>query len=206
MIRLIAVSLVVLVLASCTAQDVKFAPQDQVEAARYVHPGPPAVTLFTVVSTRSGAGAHAGLLINGSERVMFDPAGTWYHPRLPERNDMHFGMTPKAVDFYLDYHARETYDVIEQTVVVPLAVAELVMARARDYGAVPKGQCARSLSSILAGVPGFESLPRTWSPRKLSAAFGALPGVTTRTITDDDTNDNHGVLLVQAQQAPDAGR
>ena len=28
------------------------------------------------------------------------------------------GSRPKMVDFYIDYHARETYDVVEQTVEV----------------------------------------------------------------------------------------
>lgn len=104
-------------LAACGAEPI-WAPDDAVATARYAHPGPTSVTLYTVLSTRSGAGAHAGLLINGSERVLFDPAGSWRHPKLPERNDVHFGITPKMVDFYIDYHARETYDVVEQTVEV----------------------------------------------------------------------------------------
>lgn len=128
---------------------------------------------------------------------MFDPAGTWHHPALPERNDVHFGVTPKMVTFYIDYHARETFDVIEQRIMVSPGVAELVAQRAKAYGAVPKAQCANSISAILRGVPGFESLPQTYYPNKLSVAFGALPGVTSRKITDDDADDNHGVLLVQ---------
>jgi predicted small lipoprotein YifL len=188
----------VLALAACGAAEPKWAPEDQVQAARYVHDGPPTVTLFTVLSTRSGNGAHAGLMVNADERVMFDPAGTWQHPRLPERNDVHFGMTPKMVNFYIDYHARETYDVVEQTIVVSPAVAALVKRRVQDYGAVPKAQCTVSTSKILRGVPGFEGLPQTWYPKVLMEAFGQLPGVTTRKITDDDADDNHGVLLVQA--------
>jgi hypothetical protein len=54
-------------------------------------------------------------------------------------------------------------------------------------------------------VPGFESLPATWYPKKLSDAFGTLPGVVTRTITDDDDDNNHGVLLVQANGDPVEG-
>ncbi len=191
-----------LLLAACAAQDVKYDPPEKAAAARYVHPGPPSITLFTVISTRSGAGAHSGLLINGSERLMFDPAGTWYHPNLPEQHDVHYGMTPRMVSFYIDYHARETYDVVEQTVVVTPQQAAIAIARAKAYGAVPKAQCARSVTAILRGVPGFEGLSSTWYPKKLSREFGALPGVTTRSISDDDTDDNHGVLLVQAQADP----
>lgn len=191
-------------LASCGAQPI-WAPDEAVAAARYEHPGPTSVTLYTVISTRNGAGAHAGLLINGSQRVLFDPAGTWRHPRLPERNDVHFGITPKMVDFYIDYHARETYDVVEQTIVVTPEVAAIAMQRALAYGAVPKSQCAAATSSILRGVPGFESLPSTWFPKRLMLAFGKLPGVTARKISDDDADKNHGVLLVQAAEAPTDG-
>lgn len=199
--RLLLVLAAALALAGCAAQS-EYASDEEVKAAAYVHDGPPAITLFTVTSTRNGAGAHSGLLINGSQRIMFDPAGTWQHPRLPERNDVHFGMTPKMVDFYIDYHARETYDVVEQTVVVTPEVAAIAMQRALDYGAVPKAMCTTAVSSILRGVPGFEGLPATPFPKRLMIAFGKLPGVTTRKISDDDADKNHGVLMVQAAEAP----
>ena len=198
MYRILLSLALALTLVACGPAEPKWAPEDAVQSARYVDPGPPTVTLFTVISTRNGSGAHAGLMINGSQRVIFDPAGTWYHPRLPERNDVHFGMTPKMVNFYIDYHARETYNVIQQTLVVSPETAELVMRRAMAYGAVPKAQCTVAISSILRGVPGFETLPQTWFPKVLMKAFAKLPGVTGRTITDDDADNNHGVLLVQA--------
>lgn len=191
----------VLFIAGCGAES-KWAPDDVVARAAYVHDGPPSITLFTVLSNRSNNGAHTGLLINGSQRVMFDPAGTWMHPYVPERNDLHFGVTPKMVAFYIDYHARVTYRVVEQTIVVTPQQAEIAMQRAMAYGAVPKSQCAKSTSAILQGVPGFESMPATWSPEKLMKAFGRLPGVTERTFTDTDADSNHGVLLVQASAAP----
>lgn len=173
-----------------------YAPDAAIEAARYVSEAPPSVTLYTVVNNRTGSGAHSGLLINGSERVLFDPAGSFYHPRIPERNDMHHGMSDRMVAFYIDYHARVTYKVIEQTVNVSPQVADLVIARAKARGAVPKAHCANSISAILGDVPGFENLPRTFFPNRLSEGFGELPGVRTRVITDDDADDNHGVLLI----------
>ncbi|MDX5349247.1 MAG: hypothetical protein LPJ95_00875 [Paracoccaceae bacterium] len=188
-------------LAACGAEP-KWAPEEQVQAARFVADEPPHVTLYTVVNKSSGAGAHSAILVNGSERVIFDPAGTWHHPRLPERNDVHFGMTDKALAFYIDYHARKTYDVIEQRVEVSPEVAELVMCRVKDYGAVPKAMCTQATSSVLRGVPGFQSMPSTWYPKRLADAFGELPGVSTRRITDDDDDSNHGVLLVQRNGNP----
>lgn len=201
MLRLAIAFLAVLSLAACGAQPV-WAPEAEVQAARFSPGEPTYITLYTVVSAGSGSGAHSAILVNGSERVIFDPAGTWHHPRLPERNDVHFGMTDKALAFYVDYHARVTYDVIEQKILVSPEVAEHVLRLVKDYGAVPKAMCTNATSSILRATPGFESMPATWYPKKLSDAFGKLPGVTTRLITDDDDDSNHGVLLVQANGDP----
>jgi hypothetical protein len=172
----------------------KWAPQAEVARAAYHDDGPPKLTLFTVINNKNGSGAHTGLLINGSQRVLFDPAGTWYHPQLPERNDVHFGMSDPIVDFYIDYHTRETYRTIIQEVEVSPEVAEIAMQRAMAYGAVPKAQCSYATTGILRGVPGFESLKRTWFPKQFSKAFGALPGVTTRVVYDDDPDDNSGLI------------
>jgi hypothetical protein len=199
--RLILCLIALLGLAACGAEP-KWAPQEQVDAVRFVSEEPPSITLYTVVNTRTGSGAHSAILVNASERVIFDPAGTWYHPKLSERNDVHFGMTDKAVAFYLDYHTRITYDTIEQKIYVSPQVAELVLQKVKAYGAVPKAMCTQANSSILREVPGFESMPQTFYPKVLSTAFGKLPGVSTRVITDDDADDNHGVLLVQRDGTP----
>jgi hypothetical protein len=201
MLRLTFAFVALLGLAACGAQSV-WAPEAEVQAARYSSGEPTYITLYTVISTGSGSGAHSAILVNGSERVIFDPAGTWHHPRLPERNDVHFGMTDKALAFYVDYHSRVTYNVIEQKIMVSPEVAEHVLRLVKDYGAVPKAMCTNATSSILRATPGFESMPATWYPKKLSDAFGQLPGVTSRTITDDDDDSNHGVLLVQANGDP----
>lgn len=204
MLRLVLSLVAVIGLAACAAEP-KWASDSEVQAARFVAGPPTYITLYTVLNNNSDAGAHSAILVNASERVIFDPAGTWYHPRLPERNDVHFGMTEKMIAYYVDYHARETFRVVEQKVFVSPEVAELVLARMKAYGAVPKAMCTQATSSVLRGVPGFESLPSTWYPKQLSIAFGKLPGVTTRTITDDDDDNNHGVLLVQANGQPVEG-
>lgn len=198
--RIVLCLVALLGLASCAAESI-IAPPEAIEAARFVSDDPASITLYTVINNRTGAGAHTGLLINASEQVMFDPAGSFNHPKVPERNDVLYGITPRLVNFYIDYHARETFRVIEQKVLVSPEVAELVKQRAEAYGAVPKGQCARSTTAILAGVPGFESVGSTWFPKKLSERFGKLAGATTRTITDEDADKNYGVLLIQAGQS-----
>ena len=184
------------VLAACTGPaEPVWAPDDAVRAARYVHDGPPRVTLFTVINKRNGTGGHAGLMINGDERIMFDPAGTFSLPFVPERNDVHFGITERALAVYVDYHARETWDVRIQELDISAEQARMLAASAKAYGAVPKAQCALSVSRILKDVPGFESVGTTWYPMSLSADFAALPGVRTRLVTDDDADKNHNVLF-----------
>ena len=71
--------------------------------AKHAHrtTGPTQVTLYTVVNTRNGTGAHSALLIDAGERVLFDPAGSYASPQTPERHDVLFGMTDRAVRAYI---------------------------------------------------------------------------------------------------------
>ncbi len=204
MFRSVLCLLAFLSLTACAGITQDFASDAEVQAARFTAPGPSYITLFTVVSTRNGSGAHSGLLINGSERVMFDPAGSWFNRSIPEQGDVHYGMTNQAVNMYIDYHARETFRVVEQTVEVPTGVANIAIARAKAYGAVPQAQCTNSISTILSGVPGFEGLRKTWYPNKYSEEFARLPGVKTRVINDDDADEHSALLAEQAAVAPQA--
>ncbi|HHB81326.1 MAG TPA: hypothetical protein ENK83_06220 [Aliiroseovarius sp.] len=193
MLRIVLSLVALLTLAACGAES-KWASDEFVAAKRYVHDGPPMITLFTVLSTRSGSGAHTGLLLNGPQRVLFDPAGTFQHPNIPERNDVHYGITPKVVDFYIDYHARVTYDVVRQDIVVSPEIAEMAIRLVESYGAVPKGSCANSTTAILRQIPGFESIPATYYPKKVMEAFGRLPGVTSERFSDSDPEANGYIL------------
>ena len=205
MLRLLAALACLLTLAACGA-DRTWAPDDKVAAAHYVAGPPASITLITVINDRNGSGAHSGLIINGAERVLFDPAGTFYHPSMPIRNDVHYGLTDRMLAFYLDYHTRdsaeEKFHVIESTKIVSPEVAALVMQRAKDYGAVPKAYCASSISSILRGVPGFEGLSGSMFPKALGRSFDTLPGVTSRIITQQTDIGHHGVKMVDDDGKP----
>ena len=200
--------LCVLALTACGAAEPTWAPNELVARQRYVHDGPPRLTLFTVINNKSGSGGHSALMVNApSQRAIFDPAGTFHHPHLPERNDVVFGMSDPAVTFYKDYHARVSWHVVEQSIDVSPQVAELVLAKIQSYGAVPKAQCASSVSNILRTVPGFQSVPRSQFPKRLMAWFednGAGPG--TRFYDDSPDNNKEPVevppLLLRA---PDPG-
>lgn len=186
----------VLTLAACggPAESV-WAPDAAVERAMYSHGGPARLTLFTVISTRNGSGGHSGLMINGNERLLFDPAGTFSVPFVPERNDVLFGMTDRALAAYVDYHARPAWEVRVQELNVSQAKAATLMAAVKAYGAVPKAQCSLAITRILSAVPGFETIRVGYFPNTLSRSFGALPGVRERLVTDETADASHNVIF-----------
>lgn len=183
-------------LVACGAAQPRWASDAALKRHSYEPTTGPELRLYTVVSTRNGSGAHSGLLITTRrERILFDPAGTFSLPFAPERNDVHYGITPRVLAIYIDYHARETYDVFEQKLSVSAANAERIASLAKAYGAVPKAQCSLAITQILKDVPGFEALGVTYFPKAVRQAFGALPGVRERAITDNDPDRNEDVLL-----------
>ncbi|MEM7473287.1 MAG: hypothetical protein AAF340_18210 [Pseudomonadota bacterium] len=181
------------VLSACGAEPI-WSEQHQIDRVATRAPGPATLTLITVLNNRSGAGAHSALVINGPQRVVWDPAGTWWNPNAPERNDLHFGISDKMLATYVDYHTRESFDTVTQKVVVSDALAARAYALAKGYGAVPKTQCAISTGKILRQLPGFEAMPVGYAPKRLMQAFGALPNVETRRFEDGDADDNSGLL------------
>ena len=191
--RLLLSVWMVAALSACGAESV-WAPEEEVRSKAYRHNGPASLTLITVISNRSGAGGHTGLLINGSQRVVWDPAGTWWSPNAPERNDLHYGMNDRMVDVYVDYHTRETYHTVLQELQVSPEVAELALKEAAAFGAVSKATCSQSTSTILSRLPGFESINASFFPKKTMAAFAKFPGVKTRKVYDDDPDDNSAKL------------
>ena len=183
-------------LAACGAQNI-WASDERLRAARHVSSEPPSITLLTVIGIPRGEGGHSGLMLNGSQRVIYDPAGSWQHPRIPERNDVLYGITDNFKNFYIDYHARSTYWVAEDTVPVTREVADLAIRRAEQNGSGNKSFCAVESGKVLSGVPGFEGAPRGFSPLRLRAWFLTLPGVQSKRHQDGDPANNHDVLLRQ---------
>jgi hypothetical protein len=205
LLRLVPAALALALLSACGADHV-YAPDEEVSRAVYVDPtDPPYVTLFTVINNQNDSGAHSGLLINGSQRVLFDPAGTWFSPASPERNDLHYGISDPVLRFYIDYHARVSYRVLEQTLPISQATADALIAAAAAYGSVNKAECAKSISQILDRIPAFSStIHGTWFPKQLSKEFGRLPGVSEVVVFDNDSNDHKTMLLGNANgAAPD---
>lgn len=185
MIRLLTGLLVLLSLVACT-RDHKWASDAEVARAHYVDPNPPSITLFTSINTRTTSGVHSALLINGTERVLYDPAGSWEQPAAPEREDLHYGMTPQMLANYADFQGTAPFQLIEQTILVTPEVAEMVKQNAIAHGSANKAACSNAVGQILRPVPGFQGLPGTLFPKQMSVAFGKLPGVQTRILTNQD--------------------
>lgn len=184
------------VLAACGADNV-WDSDEEVRAARFVSDEPPSITLFTVIGIPRGEGGHSALMINGSQRIIYDPAGTWNHPAIPERHDVLYGITDNFRNFYIDYHARSTYWVAEDRIPVTREQADIAIRRAEANGAANKSFCAVATGSVLRGVPGFELAPRGFSPLKLRNWFLSRPGVVSKRHYDGDPANNHDVLLRQ---------
>ena len=193
----------VVALAGCAADPV-WAPDDAVQRAVYANGAGPSLTLYTVLNTESGSGEHSALMVNSTQRVLFDPSGSFRHPQVPERNDVLFGYTETIEKVYIDYHARESYDVRVQSIAVPAEVARRALAAVQDYGAVPNAQCSLSISRILSDLPGFEALPVSWFPKTTADNFARLTGVEGRRVTDDDADSDHGVRFVPVGTLQDA--
>lgn len=184
----LCLGVVLALLASCTTKQ-PFADDAAVAAVAYREPGPATITLYTMIRNQTGSGGHSSLLINASERVIFDPAGSFYSDLVPERNDVLFGISPRIEQAYRSGHARSTYHVLSQTIEVTPEQAETAYRLALANGPTPRAFCASATSALLRSVPGFEGLKSTMYPTNLSQQFAKLPGVRESRYYEDDNPD-----------------
>ncbi|UWQ54551.1 hypothetical protein [Leisingera caerulea] len=187
--NLLCLGAVLAALAGCAAPQQPNADAETLARVAYRHPGPPALTLYTMINNRTGRGGHTSLMINASERVIFDPAGSFYASVVPERDDVIHGITPAVEKAYRGAHARSTYHVVVQRIEVTPQQAQKAYQLAISNGRVPGAFCAQATIGILQQVPGFESLDRTFYPEKLAEQFGQLPGVVTERYYENDSGD-----------------
>lgn len=187
--NLLCLGAVMLALAGCAAPQQPNADAGTLAKASYRHAGPATLTLYTMINNRTGRGGHTSLMINASERVIFDPAGSFYASAVPERDDVLYGITPAVEKAYRGAHARSTFHVVVQQVEVTPEQAQKAYQLAVTNGRVPGAYCAQATIGILQQIPGFESLDRTFYPDKLSEQFGRLPGVSTERYYENDSAD-----------------
>ena len=179
----------VLALAACAGPRPDDASPERVAASTYVPAGPPKLTLFTVVNNTSGSGGHTGLMVKGSEQVIFDPAGSFQHPDIAKRADVLYGVSPGWVQAYKSAHARSTYHVVTQEIAVTPEQAEVALQLVKSNGPVAGAFCTNSTASILRRVPGFDDIDVTFYPTKLMDQFEGRPGVVTEKYYENDAGD-----------------
>lgn len=142
-----------------------------------------------MVNNRTGSGGHTALMVSGSQRVIFDPAGSFRDERVVERGDVLYGITPGWLQAYKSAHARETFHVVSQTITVSPETAEKALRLVQANGPVAGAFCAQSTTAILAQLDGFESIQRTFFPVNVMEQFATLPGVTTTKLFENDAGD-----------------
>ncbi|MEO0343842.1 MAG: hypothetical protein AAF198_10430 [Pseudomonadota bacterium] len=159
---------------------------ETVQAAAYQHDGPPTITLYTSINNTSGAGAHSALLVNGPERILYDPAGRFRHPDAPEQADVHFGITDRVLSYFYAHHALPTHHLRIRTLIVSPEVAKQVYHLARSEGRSVDAACTNHVSNVLMQIDGWD-ISRTIFPRNLDKQFATIPGVTTKEIRKGDS-------------------
>ncbi|WP_295313914.1 hypothetical protein [Roseobacter sp.] len=200
--RIPALLAVLVLLTGCAVSAAFEATNEEIRDAAYRAGGPPGLTLITVINNSSGAGGHSALMVSGSQRVIFDPAGSFLHPDVPERGDVLYGMSPAWVQGYKSAHARNTHHVVTQTIEVTPAQAERALQLVQSNGAVAGSFCANATSRIISQVPGFEDISVTFFPTNLMAQIAKRPGVVTdRYYEDDEGNVRDGIPDVVAGPA-----
>lgn len=167
------------------------APPAEVAAARFVNEEPPFVSLITMINTKTNSGEHSALLINGSQQVLYDPAGTFRHSRALRSDDIMYGITPGLADYYNSYHARFGYYVKIQKLSISLEQADAMIRRTQAEGAVPKLTCGRATSDILNDFPQFAHIGTTYFPGSVMTQFGKVAGVETTIVREDDIGKNY---------------
>lgn len=176
-------------LAGCAAPQRPDADPDTIARVAYRDAGNPSMSLVTVVNNRTGQGGHTALMVNASERVIFDPAGSFYADVVPERQDVLYGISPSVFRAYRSAHARSTFHVVTQTVELTPAQAQTAYQLVTTNGRVPGAFCANATSSILRQIPGFEGIDVTYYSVKLQEQFAQVPGVVTDKYYEDDSDD-----------------
>lgn len=201
MLRVICVVFALLALGACADGERGPLPAEVQERVAYRHPGPPAVTLITVINNRTGAGGHSSLMVNGSQRVLFDPAGSFRPDWVTEHGDVLYGMNDSFFRAYKSAHSRNSHHVVTQTVNLSPESAERALQLVLAKGTVPGAYCANATSSILRQLPGFQDVDVTFYPVDLMAQVATKPGVVTdRLFENDDGHVVDGIVAFAPQE------
>ena len=181
----------VVILSACGyGTDDKYASDAEVAKFQQVSQEQPYLMLMTMISNKSGRGGHSSLVINGSQTVMYDPAGRWFNSHAPERHDLLYGVNDNILKLYRSFHARDTHHLVSQKIYVTSEIAEQALAAAKVQGRALDATCAINTVAILNQLEGFKGVKSTYFPEKLMKRFGELPNVQTDKYFETDTGKN----------------
>lgn len=164
--------------AGCSITAPVYDSPDTIAAVRHTTDDPPSLTLYTSVNEKSGFGEHTALMINGSQRVIYDPAGRFKHPDVRENGDVLYGVTPEVLAAYNAHQSGGHYTALTQYIEVPADVAEAAIVAAEAQGVSSDGLCTVNTSQILKQLKGFENIETAIWPSNLMWNFAERSGVT----------------------------
>lgn len=176
-------------LSGCIAAPGSESSPEAVAAAAFREEGPQTLTIITMINNRTGGGGHSALMVKSDQTVIFDPAGSFRDPRVVERGDVLYGMSPRWVSSYKSAHARTSFHVVSQEITVTPAQAAQALRLVESYGSVPAAFCANSTTDILSQIDGFQNIRRTFYPKNLMEQIAARGDVRTTRLYENDDGD-----------------
>lgn len=189
LVRCVAGLLFLAFLGACTGVE-EGASVSRIDSARHVSEAAPYVAVVSMVKRSNNRAAHTALFINASQQVIYDPAGSFDHPEMPERGDILYGANDRLLNYYERYHARSRYFVHVQKLPVSGATAEAMLRRAQAQGPSPKLFCTAHTIDVMKDVAGFEGLSRSFFPEDLRRQIAGYPNVRDRYLYEEDHGKN----------------
>ncbi|MGI3169222.1 hypothetical protein ACRARG_08730 [Pseudooceanicola sp. C21-150M6] len=203
MLTRLSALLIVLALPACAPRNPQILPPEQLAAAAYRSAKPPEVTVYTVVNKASGSGTHTALLINASERVLYDPASGFEAEGVPRSGDILYGYSPGVEKAYFSVHERHSFRVRTHSFAVSSETAERLLRAAKAQGPAAPAHCAVSTIEILKSEPAFAALQETYSPKKLGQQLDQMPGAKISELTEDMFPQTRVISAQKFDERPD---
>ncbi len=167
--------------------DAEFIKELRAETSYLPVNAPPSTTLV-LAEHKGGSGAvHAALIVTGSERLIYDPSGSFTHPDTRRYGDVVYGASDDIVELFALHNADKNHDAVMRTIALQPEEAETMLDAARTHGGAMPGFCAKSVASVLRSVPRFASMRDTFWPSNVQQDFESIAPVAIRSVTDTDS-------------------
>jgi hypothetical protein len=180
-----------LLLAGCggldPSADADLLQELRAETSYFPDNAPPSATLL-LSEHKGGSGAvHAALVITGSERVIYDPSGSFTHPDTRRLGDVVYGASDPVVEMFALHNADKDHDAMMRRIPLSAEEAEQMLARARSRGGAMPGYCAKSVADVMRAAPRFAAMRDTFWPSNVLEDFVQFGPVETRVVSDTDS-------------------